>query len=277
MKCLQIPDGQNSIEDVIQKLTLRMCVHGENRRKFSEARNGVIYPDFIFGDSFQGNKDYLRFIYRKKDSLPNTKKKPRKVVCTQVLEEKFQCPFCPVKFGNKEDRNRHLIECTDSRLLCELYSYNTNKRADLTRHFKKVHCSTDNKNESEDTESEIDDKKQKPITKSISEDKSKVENNNKKPVCSKPEEAEIIEDTVTLDNSKRLFTDYDDISNDEDDGDEDLELVDKPSEIIVSQPKKPVDEIDESVNMGRIFRNKTDPMPIIAPKKKKTTTVQDLK
>ncbi|CAG2211128.1 unnamed protein product [Mytilus edulis] len=141
-----------------------------------------------------------------KDSLPNTKKKPRKVVCTQVLEEKFQCPFCPVKFGNKEDRNRHLIECTDSRLLCELYSYNTNKRADLTRHFKKVHCSTDNKNESEDTE--------------------------------KPEEAEIIEDTVTLDNSKRLFTDYDDISNDEDDGDEDLELVDKPSEIIVKSAKE---------------------------------------
>ncbi|VDI54024.1 Hypothetical predicted protein [Mytilus galloprovincialis] len=168
-----------------------------------------------------------------------------------------------------------------------------NDRANITRHFKKVYCSTDNKDESEDTESESDDKKQKPITKSIYEDKSKDENNNEKPVRSsepatqtvdtnktrittEPEEGEIVADTVKLDNSKSLFTDYDDISSDEDD-DDDLKLVDKPSELIVSQPKNPVDEIDESVNMGGIFRKKTDPMPIIAPKKKKPTTVQDLK
>ncbi|XP_071145271.1 uncharacterized protein [Mytilus edulis] len=212
--------------------------------------------------------------------MPNTKKTPRKVVFTPALEEKFQCPFCPIEFGNKEDRNRHLIECTDSRLFCELCSYNTNKRANLTRHFKKIHCSTDNKDDSEDTESEI-----------VSEDKSKDENNNKPvsesesstqtmdthktKITTEPEEGENFVDTVKLDNSKSLFTDYDDISSDEDD--DDLELVDKPSEVIVSQPKKPVDEIDESVNMGRIFRKKTDPMPIIAPKKRKTTTVQDLK
>ncbi|XP_076075732.1 uncharacterized protein LOC143046456 [Mytilus galloprovincialis] len=213
--------------------------------------------------------------------MPNTKKTPKKVVFTPALEEKFQCPFCPIEFGNREDRNRHLIECTDSRLFCELCSYNTNKRANLTRHFKKIHCSTDTKDDSEDTDSEI-----------VSEDKSKDENNNNKPVCesepstqtmdthetkitTEPEEGENFEDTEKLDNSKSLFTDYDDISSDEDD--DDLELVDKPSELIVSQPKKPVDEIDDSVNMGRIFRKKTDPMPIIAPKKRKTTTVQDLK
>ncbi|CAC5396945.1 unnamed protein product [Mytilus coruscus] len=179
--------------------------------------------------------------------MPNTKKTPRKVVFTQVLEEKLQCPFCPLEFGNKEGRNRHLIECTDSRLFCELCSYNTNKRTNLTRHFKKFHCSTDDTDESEDTEAEVE----------------------------KPEERGIFEDTVKLDNSKSLFTDYDDISSDE--YDDDIGLTDKPSELIVSQPKKPVDEIDESVNMGRIFRKKTDPMPIIAPKKRKTTTVQDLK
>ncbi|CAC5400918.1 unnamed protein product [Mytilus coruscus] len=190
--------------------------------------------------------------------MPNTKKTPRKVVFTQVLEEKFQCPFCTLEFGNKEDRNRHLIECTDSRLFCELCSYNTNKRTNLTRHFKKVHCSTDDKDESEDTEaeveSEIDDKttkKQKPITKPISGDKSKDENNNKKPVSSgepstqtvdtnktnittEPEEGGIFEDTVKLDNSKSLFTDYDDISSDEDDDDIDL-LINQVNSLLVSQ------------------------------------------
>ncbi|CAG2207282.1 unnamed protein product [Mytilus edulis] len=163
------------------------------------------------------------------------------------LRGKVSIPFCPVEFGNKEDRNRHLFECTDYRLFCELCSYNTNKRDNLTRHFKKVHCSTDNKDESENTESESDDKKQKPITKSIYsyEDKSKDENNNEKPVCSsdpatqtvdtnktrittEPEEEEIFADTVKLDDSKSLFTDYDEKSSDEDD-DDDLKLVDKSS------------------------------------------------
>lgn len=57
--------------------------------------------------------------------------------------ERMLCPFCPKTFGNKEERNRHIVECTDSRMFCEFCNYNTNKRAYLNKHIRKMHCSAE--------------------------------------------------------------------------------------------------------------------------------------
>ena len=84
--------------------------------------------------------------------MPNTKKTPRKSFMTAEQTERLACPFCPKTFRLKEDRDRHIIECTDTRLFCEFCNFNTNKRAYLNKHIKKAHCSVEQSRLSSDEE-----------------------------------------------------------------------------------------------------------------------------
>ena len=76
--------------------------------------------------------------------MPKTKVTQRKRTMPPVNEAetaRFLCPFCPLSFKTKEHRNKHLVECTDTLLFCDLCAYNTRKRAYLNKHIKNVHCS----------------------------------------------------------------------------------------------------------------------------------------
>ena len=76
--------------------------------------------------------------------MPKTKVTQRKRTMTPVNEAetvRFLCPFCPLSFKTKEHRNKHLVECTDTLLFCDLCAYNTTKRAYLNKHINNFHCS----------------------------------------------------------------------------------------------------------------------------------------
>lgn len=66
--------------------------------------------------------------------------------------ERMSCPSCPSTFKTKEQRNKHIIECTDSRLFCALCPYNTTKRVYLNKHIKNIHCSDESGKEGTETE-----------------------------------------------------------------------------------------------------------------------------
>lgn len=215
--------------------------------------------------------------------MPNTKKTARNVVLSQ--EERFPCPFCPQEFKHRDDRNRHLVECTDSRLFCELCSYNTDKRTNLNRHFKKAHCSTDDKvgldtdDEVEEQKGSNDDNNNKNMVSDSSsvdsadkpKDVSQEEAKDKMQETKEPEEGELSgEASNKPDNSASLIIHYDEISSEED---MDLRAPETENKIAAS----PIEKSDKSLGLGRMMRKRTEPMPIVTPKRKTSTPLQDLR
>ena len=99
---------------------------------------------------------FLFFRLVKSGKMPLTKKTPRKTPDLSEPVERLLCPFCPKTFKVKEQRDRHIIECTDTRLFCEFCNYNTSKRSYLNKHLKKMHCTAEQAKSSENSDNETD-------------------------------------------------------------------------------------------------------------------------
>ncbi|CAC5388522.1 unnamed protein product [Mytilus coruscus] len=213
--------------------------------------------------------------------MPKTKVTPRRGNIPISMEvdasERMLCPFCPSTFRTKEQRNKHIIECTDSRLCCDLCSYNTTKRVYLNKHFKNIHCSagkegteienndkTDNNNNNV-TQSSEEKRIDKDHNKIDQKDPEKVDNNNNNSESSSSEEDNGKEE---VDNSKSLF---EDISSDEDI----VEIsVDKVRDPETPETANMADKLTTStVEIGRIIRKVTRPTPVHTQRGK----VQDLR
>lgn len=194
--------------------------------------------------------------------------------------EKLLCPFCSQTFATMDQRNRHIIECTDSRLFCEFCPFNTKKRAYLQKHIKNMHCSVS-----------IDEELKSPKETSA---QSCDDNNNHKEISTKrgteSNHSESEEDSdhndsdnsvgddddKAMDQSKCLFPD---ISSDEiiEQSDQDIRVVEakdkdvvKPNVTVAGSNIVENDKSKEPLEAGRTVRNATTPTPVHTPKKKLT-------
>ncbi|CAC5402445.1 unnamed protein product [Mytilus coruscus] len=205
--------------------------------------------------------------------MPKTKVTPRRGNIPISMEvdasERMLCPFCPSTFRTKEQRNKHIIECTDSRLFCDLCSYNTTKRVYLNKHIKNIHCSAESGKEGTEIENnDTADNNNNNVTQSSEEkridqkDPEKVDNNSE---SSSSEEDNGKEE---VDNSKSLF---EDISSDEDIVEISANKVRDPeTPETANMADKPT---TSTVEIGRIIRKVTRPTSVHTPRGK----VQDLR
>ena len=214
--------------------------------------------------------------------MPKTKTTPRKSAEERDME-RWLCPVCPAKFTTKDIRDKHIIECTDSRLFCDLCSYNTNKRAYLNKHIKNVHCSVaveEGELSVEESSGENKDKNNNEATGGADKEKSGTHDDIK--IMDKKSESDDSGDsdgpqhsTRTVDNSRSLF---EDISSD----DEDSEVQEvEPADVNQSSGQdKEAGETKESATSGismleegRTIRKITRPAPVPTPKRR----IQDLR
>lgn len=247
-------------------------------------RNENCTIDIASGKLFVWNENPLRkkSFHIFAGTMPNTKTTPRKLLgdgqCQ--LTEKFACPLCPMTFDSKDKRNKHMVECTDKLLFCDLCPYNSTKRANLNKHIKNVHCSVGKEKVfslqvSEASNSKTDECREVTNTLDVNDGKKSV---------STLSESSSSEDTDSDDakdkgenskpenNSRDLFKDFEDISS------SDVEEVLKDSEPKSSGTNKSaIDESqsrsEESVSnpqeeVGRLVRKVTQPAPVFTPKSK---------
>ena len=196
-----------------------------------------------------------------------------------------RCTFCPKTFSSKDERNKHLVECAESRLFCEFCHFNTNKLAYLRKHIKKIHCTAESDSQDTNEESEQDNN-----TDPESENEGQRvhdENNNREELHTdkKTETApNVISITDSQDdkanennnenankNSQSLF---DNISSDDDLGlteesfteDKDKSCV---KSISVSEPPTQPEEKTQTLLEGRVVSIKTRPTPVVSGKRGK--------
>jgi hypothetical protein len=226
--------------------------------------------------------------------MPKTKVTQRKRTMPPVNEAetvRFLCPFCPLSFKTKEHRNKHLVECTDTLLFCDLCAYNTTKRAYLNKHIKNVHCSVNG-----GKETSLDESGDELLEKHTDENNNETPSSSSKGSTQKGEK--IIDDkgedvsesdgndTSTVnertDPSKSLF---EDISSDDDilyvKGNEPLSGNETPEKDSTGEIKDIKNshgkqlEHNSSLEEGRTVRKATGPIPIFATKRK--PKLQDLR
>lgn len=192
-----------------------------------------------------------------------------------------KCTFCPKTFATKDERNKHLVECAESRLFCEFCHFNTNKLAYLRKHIRKIHCSAeyDSAEESgQDIQSDAE---------SVIDEQKKPDENNNEEVVTSGEKTEKATEVITIADEKAdKSTDrtgninslslFDDISSDDDLGEiEDsvkvIEEADK-TEVgnrIIPEIQTQAEEKSPSLLEGRVFSKKTRPTPVVTGKRGK--------
>ncbi|XP_063400054.1 uncharacterized protein LOC134684680 [Mytilus trossulus] len=204
--------------------------------------------------------------------MPKTKVTPRRGNIPISIEvdasERMSCPFCPSIFKTKEQRNKHIIECTDLRLFCALCPYNTTKRVYLNKHIKNIHCSAESGKEGTEIEdNDKTDSNHNNLTQSSEDiDHNKTDQKDPEKVDNDIDSSSSEEDNgkEEVDNSKSIL---DDISSDDDSV---AKVGDPETPEMAYMADKPT---TSAVEIGRIIRKVTRPTPVYTPRGK----LQDLR
>ncbi|MCG8033054.1 MAG: DDE-type integrase/transposase/recombinase, partial [Candidatus Thiodiazotropha taylori] len=174
---------------------------------------------------------------------PNTKITPRK-----HKEPGFICNLCKVHIGTIQAYKKHIVQCLESRVYCETCGKSFAKHKYLNQHMSRFHGKNANKSEN------------KSDNKTSAMDKMSVDSDSdseRKPESMKSDSEDIDDDDSDCSN----------LSKDPDIYLEE-EQVDKTKDAPVSMVSEDSRNVRD-IRVGRMYRKKTNPMPVWAPVKLK--------